>query len=192
MAGKGKGDDDAPQISPEDRARIARSSRQLAAYANFLRWCSNFPREEVARHGRHSRVMMLSPMQSGRFAFATDEQGTAFLGVQPFEATWVATMPFDKAYVSDRLYLYVGGVNCMDNKLPELAIGIFLDDRSKRAAIESCQSLQPIRMEARHGRVASIGDPFGVRLPVVKGDIIGDLAKQTQAKLKQQDVSRFF
>ncbi len=192
MAGKGKGDGDAPQISPEDRARIARSSRQLASYANFLRWCSNFPREEVARHGRHPRVMMLSPMQSGRFAFAVDGQGAAHLGVQPFEATWIATMPFDKAYISDRLYLFVEGVNCMDNKLPDLAIGIFLDDSRKRSAIESCRSLQPVRMEARNGRVTTIGASFGSRVPVVKGDIIADLAAQSQAKLKQQDISRYF
>ncbi|WP_240533886.1 hypothetical protein [Aeromonas veronii] len=124
MAGKQQnGGDEGPQISPEERARIAKSARQVAAYANFLRWTANFRRDEVVKHPNHDRVMLLSPMQSGRFSFAI-EGDTLLLGVQDFEAAWMAAMPFDCAYVSDRLYLSVEGVACMDAKLPPLALGI--------------------------------------------------------------------
>lgn len=67
MAGKQQnGGDEGPQISPEERARIAKSARQVAAYANFLRWTANFRRDEVVKHPNHDRVMLLSPMQSGK------------------------------------------------------------------------------------------------------------------------------
>lgn len=36
-----------------------------------------------------------------------------YVGVQPFEAAWASCMPFEAAYVSDRLYLSVEGVNFM-------------------------------------------------------------------------------
>lgn len=112
MGKRGDDEDEGPKISPEERARIAKSARQLASYVNFLRWAANFRRDEIARHPSHDRVMLLSPMQSGRFSFALEGQ-TLLLGVQPFEAAWAASMPFDCAYVSDRLYLSVQGVGLL-------------------------------------------------------------------------------
>jgi hypothetical protein len=123
-------DQSGQEISAEDRARIAKAARQLAAYTNFLRWCANFRKDEVSRHPRSERVVLLSPMQSGRFAFRV-QGNTGELGVQPFELAWMSCMPFDRAYVTDRLYLSVEGVACLDSGLPSLGIGIFIDDQAK-------------------------------------------------------------
>ena len=40
-----------PAISAEERARVARAARQVVAYANFLRWTSNFNRASPASAG---------------------------------------------------------------------------------------------------------------------------------------------
>lgn len=192
MAGKqqnGGGED--PQISQEDRARIAKSARQVAAYANFLRWTANFRRDEVVKHPNHDRVLLLSPMQSGRFSFAI-EGDTLLLGVQDFEAAWMAAMPFDCAYVSDRLYLSVEGVACMDAKLPPLALGIFVDDPVKRAAMSAARFVQPIRVYVRDGRVAEVGRAFGLGFPMKQGDVIKQLVMAAKERLRQQDMGRFF
>lgn len=192
MAGKQQnGGDEGPQISPEERARIARSARQVAAYANFLRWTANFRRDEVVKHPNHDRVMLLSPMQSGRFSFAI-EGDTLLLGVQDFEAAWMAAMPFDCAYVSDRLYLSVEGVACMDAKLPPLALGIFVDDPVKRAAMSAARFVQPTRVHVRDGRIAEVGRAFGLGFPVKQGDVIKQLVVAAKEKLRQQDMGRFF
>lgn len=192
MAGKQQnGGDEGPQISPEERARIAKSARQVAAYANFLRWTANFRRDEVVKHPNHDRVMLLSPMQSGRFSFAI-EGDTLLLGVQDFEAAWMAAMPFDCAYVSDRLYLSVEGVACMDAKLPPLALGIFVDDPVKRAAMSAARFVQPIRVHVRDGRIAEVGRAFGLGFPVKQGDVIKQLVVAAKEKLRQQDMGRFF
>lgn len=192
MAGKQQnGGDEGPQISPEERARIAKSARQVAAYANFLRWTANFRRDEVVKHPNHDRVMLLSPMQSGRFSFAI-EGDTLLLGVQDFEAAWMAAMPFDCAYVSDRLYLSVEGVACMDAKLPPLALGIFVDDPVKRAAMSAARFVQPTRVQVRDGRIAEVGRAFGLGFPVKQGDVIKQLVVAAKEKLRQQDMGRFF
>lgn len=180
-----------PQISPEDKARIAKAARQVAAYANFLRWAANFQRDEITTHPRHDRVKLLSPMQSGRFPFLVSD-GTLYLGVQDFEAAWVSAMPFDKAFVSDRLYLSVESVSCMDAKLPALGLGIFVDDRAKRQQMAAAKWLQPIRVKVSGGRVVERGRTIGAKVPVSATDIIKSLAEAAQAKLKQQDMSRFF
>lgn len=192
MAGKQQnGGDEGPQISPEERARIAKSARQVAAYANFLRWTANFRRDEVVKHPNHDRVMLLSPMQSGRFSFAI-EGDTLLLGVQDFEAAWMAAMPFDCAYVSDRLYLSVEGVACMDAKLPPLALGIFVDDPVKRAAMSAARFVQPTRVHVRDGRIVEVGRAFGLGFPVKQGDVIKQLVVAAKEKLRQQDMGRFF
>jgi hypothetical protein len=185
------GMDERPQINPEMRTRIAKSARQVAAYVNFLRWTANFRRDEVVKHPNHDRVMLLSPMQSGRFSFAI-EGDILLLGVQDFEAAWMASMPFDCAYVSDRLYLSVEGVACMDAKLPPLALGIFVDDPVKRAAMSTAQFVQFIRVHVRDGRVAEVGGTFGSRFPVKQGDLIKQLVVAAKEKLRQQDMGRFF
>jgi len=192
MAGKQQnGGDEGQKISPEERARIAKSARQVAAYANFLRWTANFRRDEVVKHPNHDRVMLLSPMQSGRFSFAI-EGDTLLLGVQNFEAAWMAAMPFDCAYVSDRLYLSVEGVACMDAKLPPLALGIFVDDPVKRAAMSAARFVQPTRVYVRDGRIAEVGRAFGLGFPVKQGDVIKQLVVAAKEKLRQQDIGRFF
>lgn len=192
MAGKQQnGGDEGSQISQEERARIAKSARQVAAYANFLRWTANFRRDEVVKHPNHDRVMLLSPMQSGRFSFAI-EGDTLLLGVQDFEAAWMAAMPFDCAYVSDRLYLSIEGVACMDAKLPPLALGIFVDDPVKRAAMSAARFVQPTRVHVRNGRIAEVGWVFGLGFPVKQGDVIKQLVVAAKEKLRQQDMGRFF
>lgn len=188
--GKPQGDD-GPQISPEERARIAKAANQVAAYANFLRWGANFRKDEFARHPRHDRVILMSPMQSGRFSFAI-QGDTIYLGVQPFEAVWMSTLPLDKAYVSDRLYLSIEGVACMDSKLPALGIGIFVDDQAKRQEMAVAKWLQPVCVHVSEGKVLSVDREIGPRVPVSGVDIIGALASVARDKLKQQDMSRFF
>lgn len=183
--------DEGPQISPEERARFAKAAKQVAAYANFLRWSANFQKDELSRHPRHERVMLMSPMQSGRFSFAI-EGDTIYLGVQPFEAVWMSTLPLDKAFVSNRLYLSTEGVACMDSKLPALGLGIFVDDQAKRKAMSAAKWLQPVQVRIAEGRVVAIDRQIGTRIPVAAADIIGALAAVAKDKLKQQDMARFF
>ncbi len=175
----------------QERARVARAARQLAAYANFLRWSANFPKEELTRHPRHDRVMLLSPMQSGRFAFVV-EGDVIYLGVQAFEAVWLGSMPIDKVYVSDRLYLSVAGVACIDSKLPPLGLGIFVDEHEKRAKMAAAKFLQLVGMQVSEGRVTALGALIGAPIAVAGADIIGSLAAVAGARIKQQDISRFF
>lgn len=186
-----QGAQDGPQISPEERARIAKAAKQLASYANFLRWTANFRKDEITQHARHERVMMISPMQSGRFSFCV-KGDTILLGVQPFEAIWMASMPLDKAYVSDRLYLAVEGVACMDSKLPPLGIGFFVDDQVKRKQMAAAKWLQPMQVRVQGGSVVVVERKIGAKIPVSNADIIASLSAVAQAKLKQQDMSRFF
>jgi len=185
------GENKGPQINPDERARIAKAARQVAAYANFLRWTANFRRDEVVRHPNHDRVMLLSPMQSGRFSFAI-EGDTLLLGVQDFEAAWMAVMPFDCAYVSDRLYLSIEGVACMDAKLPPLALGIFVDDPAKIAAMSAARFVQLIRVYVRDGKVSEVGRAIGLGFPLKQGDIVQYLIEAAKENLRQQDMGRFF
>lgn len=190
MADKGQ-EQAAPRALSEQRGRIAKSARQLAGYANFLRWSANFPKEELSRHPRHERVMLLSPMQSGRFSFCI-EQDTIYLGVQPFEAVWLACMPIDRVYVSDRLYLSIDGVACIDNKLPALGLGVFVDDQEKRARMAKAKWLQPMLVKVGDGQVVAVERELGAPIAVSGADIVGSLAAVAGAKIKQQDISRFF
>lgn len=180
-----------PKISPEELARISKAARQVAAYAVFLRWSATFQKDEITRNPKNGRIMLLSPMQSGRFAFHL-EGDTLYLGIQSFEAAWFASMPFDKAYVTDRLYLAVEGVGCIDSKLPPLGLGIFVDSVLKRTKMVSAKWLQPIRIAVGDGQVVSIGGQIGSRIPVESGDIVSSLAATVAAKQKQQDISRYF
>lgn len=178
-------------ISAEEQARIARAARQVVAYANFLRWTANFKRDEVLRHPEHDRVMLLSPMQSGRFSFAL-EGDTLYVGVQPFEAAWASYMPFEAAYVSDRLYLSVEGVNFMDSRMPPLALGIFVDESGKRALMASARFVRFVQVSVRDGCVVEVGEPCGDPIEMGAGDVVCQLREARQAKVKQQDMGRFF
>lgn len=191
MAGGRKQDDEGPQISPEEQARIAKAAKQVAAYANFLRWAANFRKDEITRHPKTDKVMMLSPMLSGRFSYCI-EGDTIYLGAQPFEAAWLSAMPIAKAYVSDRLYLSVEGVGCMDSKLPPLGIGVFMDDQRKRAHIASAKWLQVIRVQVRDGVVCAVENQLGQRIEITRQDIVLGLKDAAKAKLEQQDMSRYF
>ncbi|MGA9660309.1 MAG: hypothetical protein WBQ92_01330 [Pseudomonas alloputida] len=180
-----------PAISAEERARVARAARQVVAYANFLRWTANFKRDEVLRHPEHDRVILLSPMQSGRFSFAL-EGDTLYVGVQPFEAAWASCMPFEAAYVSDRLYLSVEGVNFMDSRMPPLALGIFVDEGEKRARIAAARFVQLIQVSVCDGYVVEVGEPCGDPVEMRPGDVVRQLRETRQAKVQQQDMGRFF
>ncbi|MBP2260272.1 hypothetical protein [Pseudomonas sp. BP8] len=180
-----------PAISAEERARVARAARQVVAYANFLRWTANFKRDEVLRHPNHDQVMLLSPMQSGRFSFAL-EGNTLYVGVQPFEAAWASFMPFQAAYVSDRLYLSVEGVNFMDGRMPPLTLGIFVDESSKRALMARAEFVRFVQVSVRDGYVVEVGEPCGEPIEMRSGDVVRQLQDTRQAKVKQQDMGRFF
>ena len=189
--GKPKEGDDGPKIRPEDQRRISKGARQFASYAAFLRWCANFPRNEVSKHPSHLQVMMLSPVQSGRFAFAV-EGSTIMLGTQAFEAAWMEHMPFDCAYISDRLYLCVTGVSLMEVNFPPLALGIDVPDPVKRSQLAQGRFVQPVGIEVGNGSVTSVGRPYGLGFPVKQGDVAAGLLEASAARMRSQDMSRFF
>lgn len=183
--------DNAPDISSADRDRIRKGTRLLAAYVNFLRWAGNFRRDEVTRHPRHGQVMMLSPLQSGRFAFAIEDQ-RLLLGAQAFEMAWLATMPFETAHVSDRLYLSTPGVQCLDVALPALTVGIFCDQREKREQMAACSHVDPVEIRVAAGRVADVGRPAGQGIPIMPGDVVAGLQAQAIQRQDRGNLSRFF
>ena len=178
------------ELSPEDRARVSKSALQLAAYVNFMRWSANFKRDEIKRHPTHgSKIFHLSAMQSGRFSFAI-EGDTLLLGVQNFECAWMAPMPFDCAYVTDRLYLQVDSILCMDAKMLSLTLGIFIDEQAKLAEMKKAKYLQLIRVDVRDGCVADVGRAIGLGIPI-KNDLIKTVEHERE-RVKQQDTGRFF
>nr|WP_314477378.1 hypothetical protein [uncultured Pseudomonas sp.] len=178
-------------VAPSDHARVARAARQLVGYANLLRWAANFQREELQRHPEHAQVMLLSPMQSGRFSFAVESE-TLYVGVQPFEAAWAALIPFSGATVSDRLYLMADGVSFMDSHMPPLSLGLFVDEVSKRTSMAEAKFVQFIQVTVTEGYVATVGDACGDPIPMRQGEVITQLHETRQAKAKQQDMGRFF
>lgn len=181
----------APDISTPDRDRIRKGTRLLAGYVNFLRWAGNFRRDEVTRHPRHGQVMMLSPLQSGRFAFAIEER-RLLLGAQAFEMAWLATMPFETAHVSDRLYLSTPGVQCLDVDLPALTVGIFCDQRDKREQMAACSHVDPVEIRVAAGQVTDVGSPVGQGIPIRPGDVVADLQQQSRLQQDRSNLSRFF
>lgn len=178
-------------ISEDDRHRIRKATSLLAAYVNFMRWAGNFRRDEVTRHPRHSQVMMLSPMQSGRFAFAIEDR-RLLLGAQPFEMAWLALMPFETAYVSDRLYLSTQGVQCLDVALPALTVGIFCDQREKREQMAQCSHVVPVEIRVAAGSVADAAPPSGQGVPISPKDVVAALQDEASAQQNRRDLTRFF
>lgn len=166
-----------------------RAARQLAGYANFLRWSANFAKETMRHHPGHRQVMLLSPMQSGRFAFCV-EGDTILLGVQSFESVWLGTLPIDQVYVSDRLYLATDAVACLDGRLAPLGIGIFVDDERKRRAMAAARWLRLVRMTVADGKVAALAAVPGDPVAVSADDIVPALA--ARARVRQQGGSQFF
>lgn len=169
---------------------MQQAGQQLAAFVSFLRWSANFQQDEICQHPNHKKVMLLSPMQSARFAFGFDGD-TLMLGVQDFESVWFASMPFKRAYVSDRLYLSVDGTNCVDTELPALALGVFVDDPRKCDEMSKARILQPVAIGVRDGQVTSVGRTLGLGIPIEVGDIVQALNASRQEKLRKQDIQRF-
>lgn len=182
---------DEPEISEADKKRLQKSTTLLAAYVNFLRWAGNFRRDEIARHPRHGAVVMLSPMQSSRFAFSVDGS-TLLLGAQPFELAWLSVMPFEAAYVSDRLYLSTSSAQCMDVTLPALTIGIFCDQKAKREQMASASYVVPVEITVSKGAVTDMGRPVGLGIPMKKGDVVAALNEATKNDQNRRDLARFF
>jgi len=177
-------------VSPEVRERLQRSAAQLAAYTTFLRWAAGFSQDEMQRHQRHDQVVQLSVVQSSRFAFAIEGE-TLYWGVQETEAAWVSWMPFDAAYVSDRLYLAVNSAAVFNSKIPSLAIGIYVDGADKRAAMGLARRVQPYAMTVREGVVTHVGGDMGRAIPMERGDVVPALHAAAKARTTQRDLSRF-
>lgn len=182
---------DAPEIPEEDKKRLQKATTLLTAYTNFMRWAGNFRRDEIKRHPRHSSVMMLSTMQSSRFAFAVDGS-TLLLAAQPFEMTWLSAMPFDSAYVSDRLYLSTDGAQCMEVNLPPLTIGIWCDQRAKREEMAQANYLVPVEMNVYEGEITDVGRPQSMGIKIKKGDVVAALNEAARDRQNSRDLARIF
>lgn len=181
-----------PAVSPKDKARIAKAARQVSAYANFLRWTTNFGMNEVRQHPNDNRIILLSPMISGRFAFRIVGD-VLQLGVQPFEAVWMASMPFVQAYLSDRLYLMVEGVDCMDAKLPPVTLGIFVDLSSKLQAMQAANHIELVAMVVDDGEGYGSDHRLGQDLiPVAVKDVVHEARLRRSRNKIDKDHSRFF
>lgn len=192
MANRQQGkNSDAPGIPEADKKRIQKATNLLVAYINFMRWAGNFQRDEIARHPRHGAVVMLSPLQSGRFAFAV-EGGRLLLGAQPFEMVWLAGMPFEMAYVSDRLYLSTTGAECMDVALPPLTVGFFIDQAAKREEMAGCTYVVPVPITVSEGIVTDVGRPIGVGISMKRGDVVTALNKAAIEQQNRRDLARLF
>jgi hypothetical protein len=183
--------EDGPQISPKERERIERASRQFVSYTNFIRWAANFRADEMRAHPSHKAVKNLSPMQSGRFSFAI-EGNTILLGTQEFEGVWMSTMPWDAAYVSDRLYLSVNSTKIMDANLYALVLGLFIDDETKRARMRNAKYVQIVPVKVVDGRVVEVDRALGLGFPIREGDVVADLRKLAAERIDQADVSKWF
>ena len=156
-----------------------------------MRWAGNFRRDEIKRHPRHGSVVMLSPLQSSRFAFAA-EGSTLLLGAQSFEMAWLTVMPFEAAYVSDRLYLSTTGVQCMDVTLPPLTIGFFCDQKGKREQMAQCSYVVPVEITVSEGAVVDVGRPQGMGIPMRQGDVVAVLNEAAKEAMNRRDLARFF
>lgn len=187
----GAKNDEGPQVSPDELARIERASRQFVSYTNFIRWATNFRADEMRAHPKHKAVKLLSPVQSGRFSYAI-EGDTILLGTQEFEGVWMNTMPWDAGYVSDRLYLSVNSTKIMDSQLHALVLGFFIDDEAKRARMRGAKYIQVVPVIAAEGRVVDVKRPLGLGFPIRSGDVVNDLREQAQDRVRQQDASRWF
>lgn len=182
--------DEQEELSQADRIRFAKSAKQIMAYTNFLRWSANFRSDEIITHPRHRQVVLLSPTQSSRFSYAMSDE-TVVLGVQPFEASWYTAMPFDMAYVTDRLYLRVRSTAVLSTKIPALTIGIYVNDKRKLAEMMEATFLEARRVEARDGVVVAVGGSLGAPLRVCTDDLIADLRREQRESQHQLDVNRF-
>jgi hypothetical protein len=187
----GASKEEGPQISPKERERIERASRQFVSYTNFIRWATNFRADEIRAHPKHKAVKILSPVQSGRFSFAI-EGDTILLGTQEFEGVWMNTMPWDAAYVSDRLYLSVNSTKIMDANLHALALGLFIDDEAKRARMRNAKFVQIVPVRAMDGHVVEVQRALGLGFPIRQGDVVDDLRQLAAERVHQMDASRWF
>lgn len=179
------------EIPEEDRKRIQKATSLLAGYINFMRWAGNFRQNEIQKHPRHANIVMLSPLQSSRFAYSV-QGSTLLLGTQHFELAWLTVLPFEVAYVSDRLYLSVSGVRCLEVGLPPITIGLWFNHKSKLEEISACSYVTPVEMTVIDGVVTDVGRPLGLGIPVKKADVVAALQQEAKEAMNQTDLTRFF
>ncbi|UXI68347.1 hypothetical protein [Tahibacter amnicola] len=165
-----------PDLSPGERL-----AHQLAACTGFLRWAAAFPAESVQRHPERDGVMCLSPLQSSRFSFAL-AGSTLYWGLQSCEAEWAAWLPLDRAWVTDRVYLAVAGINGMGTRLSPLTISLFVDDPDKRARMAQASQLQRVRVEAQAGRIVATGQRIGAPCPVTAAPAATDVLRDATSE----------
>ena len=100
----------------------------IPSYVAFLRWSSQFNKNEILEHERCQRVYELSDLQSMRFMVsATDTM--AFLFVQRDES-WMTGLPIQAAcFSAKRLYLLLDALTLKEGvSINRAAIGLLFDD----------------------------------------------------------------
>ena len=101
-------------------------------------------------------------------------------------------MPFEAAYVSDRLYLSTTGVQCMDVTLPPLTIGFFCDQKGKREQMAQCSYVVPVEIAVSEGVVVDVGRRQGMGIPMRQGDVVAGLNEAAKEAMNRRDLARFF
>ncbi|MEA9392139.1 hypothetical protein SJI19_16570 [Acerihabitans sp. TG2] len=146
------------QLSKQDKARLSKASYLISGMSLFMRWASSFSQYEMKDHPKHNQVKLFSPVQSGRFCLAFSE-GQACLGVQPNEAVWLKTIPFDYGIADDRLYLTIPGVEAVDIKFPSITLGILIESSSSLENLKNADMLSFAEVKVRNGYISEvIGD----------------------------------
>ncbi len=179
------------KLSKKDKDRVLMAARMLPGYANFLRWTTNFPKETISVHPNHNNIILLPPVLSGLFSFDVDGS-EMLLGVQAFEMAWMGAIPFNCAYLSDRLYLSAASTPCMNTVLPTLAVGIFIDSQEKREFMANADTLFIVPVDVGQGRVINVGQKQTYGIPLKKMGVVEALHQEESDKVQKQDISRFF
>jgi hypothetical protein len=182
MAGKNRGGD-APQLSPAEIAQIQRAARQSIAYAEFFRWGKTYERGEITR--RTNEIFKFSPLVTSMFAFGV-EGTTLYLGVQKTEKQWVEPMPFDRAYVSDRLYLCCDSMDFDGITYPTLILGFYVSDTYKLEKMAECKIIEPKDMVVENGEVIEVGRSFGDRIPLLPGNVMQEQLKRERERMAER------
>jgi hypothetical protein len=178
------------QPTPEQLRRIHKASRLFVGTANFLRWTTNFDLNSVTQHPRNPGIALLSPAMSSRFAFEVRDD-ELWLGVQQFEMAWAGIIPWDRCSISDRIYLDADSSHCMDLRMPQLTIGLFVDDPRKMTRISGLKKVQLALMEMHQGAPYTV-KPIGNRIPLIFKDAVSVLTEKQEADRVSLDHSKFF
>lgn len=176
-------------LDPEVQERLQRLRAQSIGYVNFIRWANRFPQNELKQHPNHRDVMLLSPQQCLRFAIAVQGEIT-YIGVQDVEAAWLQSIPFDTAYVSDRLYLVVNATRSSSLKASRLALGFLVMNPSLLDRIKATRFIQLVRIIPENGKVVSLMDDANdVLIPLRCQDIVSALLQMDKGAFGK-DISR--